>query len=86
MPERVFNRILVATLGRPWSVHARELAMRLAKANGLELVGVAVLTPGCVPESMPPRVLRCRQTWDRILKPWPSLSWRRPVASLKPTA
>jgi nucleotide-binding universal stress UspA family protein len=50
MPERVFNRILVATLGRPWSVHALELAVRLAKADGLELVVVAVLTPGYVPE------------------------------------
>jgi nucleotide-binding universal stress UspA family protein len=68
MPERVFNRILVATLGRPWSVHAIELAVRLAKADGLELVGVAVLTPGYVPESMPPGALRCRQAWDRILK------------------
>ena len=40
MPEGVFNRILVATLGRPWSVHALELAVRLAKADGLELVVV----------------------------------------------
>jgi nucleotide-binding universal stress UspA family protein len=50
MSERVFSRILVATLGRPWSVRALELAVRLAKADGLELVVVAVLTPGYVPE------------------------------------
>ena len=50
MPERAFNRILVATLGRPWSVHALELAVRMAKADDLELVVVAILTPSYVPE------------------------------------
>ena len=50
MPAGVFSRLLVATRGRPWSERALELAVRLAKADGLELVVVAVLTPGYVPE------------------------------------
>lgn len=50
MPEGVFTRILVATRGRPWSERALELAVRMAKAYGLELIVVAVLTPGYAPE------------------------------------
>ena len=50
MPEGVFRRILVATRGRPWSERALELAVRMAKAYGLELIVVAVLTPGYEPE------------------------------------
>ena len=50
MSESAFTRILVATRGQPWSERALELAVRMAKAYGLELIVVAVLTPGYVPE------------------------------------
>jgi nucleotide-binding universal stress UspA family protein len=50
MPEGIFTRILVATRGQPWSERALELAVRMAKVYGLELVVVAVLTPGYRPE------------------------------------
>jgi nucleotide-binding universal stress UspA family protein len=43
--ERPITRILVATLGSPWSERALEYVVRLAKADLLELVIVAVLTP-----------------------------------------
>jgi nucleotide-binding universal stress UspA family protein len=50
MPDRPFTRILVATLGRPWSERALALAVRMAAAYQLELVIVAVLTPTYVPQ------------------------------------
>ena len=50
MSEGVFHRILVATRGRPWSERALELAVGMAAAYGIELVVVAVLTPGYEPE------------------------------------
>ena len=50
MSESAFTRILVATRGQPWSERALDLAVRMAKAYGLELIVVAVLTPGYVPE------------------------------------
>jgi nucleotide-binding universal stress UspA family protein len=55
MAEGPFTRILVATMGRPWSERALELAVRMAKASHLELVVVAVLTPDYVPQK--------RATW-----------------------
>jgi nucleotide-binding universal stress UspA family protein len=55
MAEGPFTRILVATMGRPWSERALELAVRMAKASHLELVVVAVLTPDYVPKK--------RATW-----------------------
>jgi len=48
--ERPIRRILVATLGSPWSKRAFEYAVRLAKAYALELVIVAVVTPTYKPE------------------------------------
>jgi nucleotide-binding universal stress UspA family protein len=48
--EGPIRRILVATLGSPWSERAFEYAVRLAKAYALELVIVAVVTPTYRPE------------------------------------
>jgi nucleotide-binding universal stress UspA family protein len=50
MAEGPFTRILVATRGRPWSERALELAVRMAKAYGAELVVVAILTHDYVPK------------------------------------
>jgi nucleotide-binding universal stress UspA family protein len=48
--EGPIKRILVATLGSPWSERAFEYAVRLAKAYAVELVIVAVVTPTYKPE------------------------------------
>jgi nucleotide-binding universal stress UspA family protein len=48
-PDRPFTRVLVATRGAPWSERALELGVRMAKADRLELVVIAVLTPTYVP-------------------------------------
>jgi nucleotide-binding universal stress UspA family protein len=48
--EGPIRRILVGTLGSPWSERAFEYAVRLAKAYALELVIVAVVTPTYKPE------------------------------------
>jgi nucleotide-binding universal stress UspA family protein len=45
MSTEPITRILLATLGSPWSKRALEFAVRLAQAYELELVIVAVLTP-----------------------------------------
>jgi nucleotide-binding universal stress UspA family protein len=50
MSEKPLTRILVATLGRPWSARAAKFALRMAKAHELELIVIAVLTPTYVPE------------------------------------
>lgn len=54
MTETPFTRILVATLGSPWSQRALELAVKMAKAYHLELVVLAVLTPAYVPQKKAP--------------------------------
>jgi nucleotide-binding universal stress UspA family protein len=55
MAEGPFTRILIATMGRPWSERGLEFAVRMAKTYHLELVVVAVLTPDYVPKK--------RATW-----------------------
>jgi nucleotide-binding universal stress UspA family protein len=59
--EAPFTRILVASRGRPWSVRAVELAIRMAKAYHLELVVVAILTPTYIPKR--------RATWGIATAP-----------------
>lgn len=54
MAQTPFTRILVATLGSPWSERALELALKMAKAYQLELVVVAVLAPVYVPQKKAP--------------------------------
>lgn len=54
MADTPFKRILVGTLGSPWSQRAFELAVNMAKAYHIELVVVAVLTPAYVPEKKAP--------------------------------
>lgn len=50
MSGKLFTRILIATGGSPWSERALGVALQMAKAYQLELVVVAVLTPGYVPQ------------------------------------
>lgn len=50
MADTPFKRILVGTLGSPWSQRALELAVNMAKAYQIEFVVLAVLTPAYVPE------------------------------------
>jgi nucleotide-binding universal stress UspA family protein len=59
--EAPFTRILVASRGRPWSVRAVQLAIRMAKAYHLELVVVAILTPTYIPKR--------RATWGIATAP-----------------
>jgi nucleotide-binding universal stress UspA family protein len=54
MNGKLFTRILVATGGSPWSGHALEVALQMAKAYHLELVVVAVLTQAYVPRKSAP--------------------------------
>lgn len=54
MADTPFKRILVGTLGSPWSQRALDLAVNMAKAYQIELVVVAVLTPAYVPEKKAP--------------------------------
>lgn len=54
MSDIPFRRILVGTLGSPWSQRAVELAVRMAKAYQIELVVIAVATPAYVPEKKAP--------------------------------
>jgi nucleotide-binding universal stress UspA family protein len=54
MNRKLFTRILVATGGSPWSERALEVALQMAKAYHLELVVVAVLTPGYAPQKTAP--------------------------------
>jgi len=50
MNETPFARILIATGGSPWSERALTVGLEMAKAYHLEVVVVAVLTPGYVPQ------------------------------------
>jgi nucleotide-binding universal stress UspA family protein len=54
MNGALFTRILVATGGSPWSERALEVALQMAKAYDLELVVVAVMTPGYAPQRTAP--------------------------------
>lgn len=50
MSEAPIRRMLMATLGSPWSERALEYALRVAQAYAVELVIVAVVTPTYKPE------------------------------------
>jgi nucleotide-binding universal stress UspA family protein len=54
MNRNLFTRILVATGGSPWSERALAVALQMAKAYDLELVVVAVMTPGYAPQKTAP--------------------------------